>query len=187
MRSMRTGWANDLGSIPSLTPKYAEQLSQFSRLVNLLVRARLELPLELDYKTHTVRGQVPITPLLFEYSWKKTQYPNDTAPGSGPTVGEGPIPSWLGTDDLATIEIEETFTQGAECRFYTVGGVIRADDIDNQVMYRYTSGGTYTLTPRSEVELEARQRRGRERESVHHGSVAEIVRKGGWELFQPEE
>ena len=91
--------------------------------------------------------------IWFEYSWKKTQYPNYTAPSSGPTVGEDPIPSWPGTGDLATIEIEETFTQAAECRFYTVAGVIRADEIVNQVMYRYTSGGIYTLTPRSEVGL----------------------------------
>ena len=251
--------ANGFGPLPGLTPMYADQFNQFSRFINLLTRARLELPLELEYKIHTVRGKIPITPvnsyspascspdgdqssfggfalwqgtppregafasvtdwepfdalvgdsvsfefrianytecvngdarlmaegdeqyfewrfqpdqkafnaipiawrdmlnltagIWFEYSWKKTEYPRYTAPGSGPSIDGDPIASWPGTGDLATIEIDETFTQGSECRFYTVGGTLKAQDISDQVMYRFESGGAQTLTPRSEVGL----------------------------------
>lgn len=247
--------SNGFGPLPGLTPMYADQFNQFSRFINLLTRARVDLPLELEYRTHTTRGKTPISPIngftpsscspngdeqafggfaiwqgtppreghfysvtdwddfdamagesasyeyridantvclngntsvqatgdetylewrfvsdqeamnaipiewrdmmtlnagiWMEYSWGTTEYPEFTAPGSGPTVGGDPIPSWPGSGDLATIEIAESLTADVECRFYTVGGILRAPAIFNQVMYRYDSGGAQTLTPQS--------------------------------------
>lgn len=251
--------ANGFGPLPGLTPMNADQFNQFSRFINLLDRARVDLPLDLEYRTHTVRGKVHVTPIndytpascspdgdqqsfggfaiwqgtppregafsstsdweafdamvgdaasyeyrianftecvngetrimaegdeqyfewrfspdqeslnaipiawrdmfnnsagiWFEYSWKKTEYPSYTAPGTGPSVDGDPIANWPGTGDLATIEIDESFSQDAECRFYTVGGILRAPTITNQVMYRFDSGGPQTLTPRAEAGL----------------------------------